>query len=58
MWYLGLWIAFQILAASVPAPEGEGGVAWFAHVGGFLTGVALIGGYRALKKAEVAMRAA
>ena len=35
---LGLWIGFQFLAISV----GGGGVAWWAHVGGFFAGVILI----------------
>ncbi|HTY54645.1 MAG TPA: rhomboid family intramembrane serine protease [Candidatus Binataceae bacterium] len=35
--YLLLWFAFQLYAAV----QGGGGVAWWAHVGGFLFGVAL-----------------
>jgi len=35
---LGLWIGFQFLAIS----GGGGGVAWWAHVGGFFAGVILI----------------
>jgi membrane associated rhomboid family serine protease len=34
---LGLWFLGQFIAAGA----GQPGVAWFAHVGGFLTGVAL-----------------
>lgn len=40
-WLLGLWIAFQVfsgLAAGVAAS----GVAWWAHIGGFVAGMALI----------------
>jgi membrane associated rhomboid family serine protease len=34
---LGLWFVLQILSAGL-----GGGVAWFAHIGGFLLGIALI----------------
>ncbi len=37
---LGYWFIIQILSG-VTAPGG-GGVAWFAHVGGFLTGALLV----------------
>ncbi len=40
---LGLWIALQFLQGliSLGMPQ-VGGVAWFAHIGGFLTGVLLV----------------
>ena len=38
---LGLWFLLQIVS-SLGAPAGEGGVAWFAHVGGFVAGMVLI----------------
>ncbi len=38
---LGFWIVVQIANAWI-APAGMGGVAWFAHIGGFLAGMALI----------------
>jgi membrane associated rhomboid family serine protease len=38
--YLGYWIIVQILLGLVVA--GQGGVAWFAHVGGFFAGLLLI----------------
>ncbi len=41
MWVLGFWFVFQILN-SVFATRGQGGVAWFAHVGGFAFGLLLI----------------
>ncbi|WP_413204466.1 rhomboid family intramembrane serine protease [Rhodospirillum sp. A1_3_36] len=37
--FLGLWFAMQVLSA---LGGGEGGVAWWAHVGGFLVGMALL----------------
>jgi membrane associated rhomboid family serine protease len=38
---LGLWIGYQILLGFL-APAGQGGVAYAAHIGGFLGGVVLI----------------
>ena len=38
--FLILWFLFQFMIGS--APSGDGGVAWLAHVGGFITGVVLI----------------
>ncbi|HYR44024.1 MAG TPA: rhomboid family intramembrane serine protease [Terriglobia bacterium] len=38
--YLGLWAITQVFsgAISLAAPESVGGIAWWAHVGGFTTG--------------------
>lgn len=38
---VGLWFAEQYLFAVMAGPEASGGVAFWAHVGGFLTGLAL-----------------
>jgi membrane associated rhomboid family serine protease len=40
---LGFWILLQVLSGlgSMGRPD-EGGVAWFAHIGGFVAGVALL----------------
>jgi membrane associated rhomboid family serine protease len=38
---LGLWIGVQLLQGYF-APAGQGGVAYAAHIGGFLAGIALI----------------
>jgi membrane associated rhomboid family serine protease len=35
--FLGLWFVFQVISASATSVEG-GGVAWWAHVGGFVAG--------------------
>lgn len=53
LWYLGLWIAFQVLAASVTL-QGGAGVAHLAHIGGFLAGVVSIAGYRLWRRTKVA----
>jgi membrane associated rhomboid family serine protease len=44
---LGLWIVVQLFNGlgsfpSLPTSGGEVGVAWFAHIGGFLAGLALL----------------
>ena len=36
--FLGLWFLFQIVNSGVSSTDG-GGVAWFAHIGGFVAGV-------------------
>jgi membrane associated rhomboid family serine protease len=40
-WVLGFWFLMQV-ASSLSAPEQQGGVAWSAHIGGFVAGMALI----------------
>jgi membrane associated rhomboid family serine protease len=42
---LGLWFLIQI-RNSVASVPGTGGVAWFAHIGGFVAGVVLMSRYR------------
>lgn len=39
--FIGYWFFIQILFAMV-TPPGVGGVAWYAHIGGFITGWFLI----------------
>src|SRR5690606_364475 len=41
-WVLGFWFVLQILNTLLAAGGDGGGVAWLAHVGGFLAGMALI----------------
>jgi len=40
---LGFWFLMQLLSGGASLGRGGGGVAWFAHVGGFLAGMVLIG---------------
>jgi membrane associated rhomboid family serine protease len=44
IWFLGIWIALQIWTGglSLVQPEAGGGVAFFAHIGGFAFGAATI----------------
>src|SRR4051794_10697708 len=43
-WFLGIWIGLQIWTGglSLLHPQGGSGVAFFAHIGGFVFGVATI----------------
>jgi membrane associated rhomboid family serine protease len=42
--FMGLWFVMQLLsgAASLVAGEGGGGIAWWAHIGGFAVGFFLV----------------
>ncbi len=39
---LGIWFLMQMMSAMGTQNQNEGGVAWFAHIGGFLAGILLI----------------
>ncbi len=41
VWVLGLWFVMQLLS-SMLASGGEGGIAFGAHIGGFVAGMLLI----------------
>ena len=40
-WFVGFWIATNLGAAALD-PRQQSGVAWFAHIGGFAMGIALV----------------
>ncbi len=40
---LGLWFVMQVLSGGMSLGRGGGGIAFFAHIGGFVAGMALIG---------------
>ncbi len=40
--WLGIWFGFQALSAGFAHTQTGGGVAWFAHLGGFAAGLALV----------------
>jgi membrane associated rhomboid family serine protease len=44
VFFLGFWILFQFISGSLSAglTESSGGVAWWAHIGGFLIGLVLV----------------
>jgi hypothetical protein len=43
-WFLGIWIGLQIWSGglSLLAPQSGGGTAFFAHIGGFVFGLATV----------------
>jgi len=49
---LGFWIVYQFLygISSLAVKSGEGGVAWFAHIGGFISGFIIIKLYKMFLK--------
>ena len=51
---LGFWFLMQILQASAGV-AGEGGVAWFAHIGGFVAGVILMTKYGRRRRPVIRM---
>jgi len=40
-WMLGIWFLLQ-LVSSLAVSSKEGGVAWYAHIGGFVAGLLLV----------------
>lgn len=57
MWiYLGVWVAFHVVMGLFGTGQGAEGVAWFAHLGGFLTGLAVTPFVLAWRRREVARR--
>ncbi|MXW74077.1 MAG: rhomboid family intramembrane serine protease [Gammaproteobacteria bacterium] len=49
---LGIWFLFQ-LASSAMIQPGQGGVAFFAHIGGFISGLILVGLFMPRRKARL-----
>jgi membrane associated rhomboid family serine protease len=50
--YIGIWFISQLLSGttSLIAPELGGGIAWWAHIGGFIMGIILLPFFRKRKK--------
>lgn len=44
---LGAWIVLQVVNVSLTGEGGGGGVAWWAHIGGFVAGALLVVPFRA-----------
>jgi len=42
VWVLGFWFVLQLINTAINTGNEGGGVAWLAHVGGFVAGVVLI----------------
>jgi membrane associated rhomboid family serine protease len=57
VFFLGYWVLIQLLYASVSHGQ-AGGVAWWAHIGGFIFGLATIKLFLALPRTGVSQRLA
>jgi membrane associated rhomboid family serine protease len=57
IFFLGYWVLIQLLYASVSHGQ-AGGVAWWAHIGGFIFGLATIKLFLALPRTGVSQRLA
>src|SRR5208283_2870980 len=40
--FLGFWFIYQFMGGTSEGLNTGGGIAWFAHVGGFITGMVLV----------------
>jgi membrane associated rhomboid family serine protease len=43
---LGFYLVIQLFQGTLTWGQGGGGVAWFAHIGGFIAGLALVGVFK------------
>jgi len=43
---LGIWFLLQVVNSAAAIGSSGGGVAWFAHIGGFAAGMALVALFR------------
>ena len=53
--FLGIWLLLQILSAAATAGKG-GGIAWWAHIGGFLFGIVFLKLFEMIPKTGVEER--
>jgi membrane associated rhomboid family serine protease len=49
---LGIWFVLQLVSATMIRSEGEGGVAFLAHIGGFIAGAVLVFLFRSRRAVE------
>ena len=49
---LGIWFLLQLVQATLVRSEGEGGVAFLAHIGGFIAGAVLVSFFRSQRAVE------
>ena len=55
VFFLGIWFIFQFLSAAGSA--GQGGIAWWAHIGGFIFGIIFLKMLQSVKKTSVGQKA-
>jgi hypothetical protein len=51
VFFLGIWFIFQFLSAASTA--GQGGIAWWAHIGGFIFGIIFLRLFLSFKEPSV-----
>lgn len=54
--FLGIWIGMQLLNATLDSGAIGGGVAWFAHIGGFAVGWLAVSAFMPRRRARAARR--
>jgi membrane associated rhomboid family serine protease len=54
VFFLGVWFLLQFFSGTLAlaGAPGEAGIAWWAHVGGFLAGIVLLGAFLRRRRAE------
>jgi membrane associated rhomboid family serine protease len=54
VFFLGIWFIFQFLSAASTA--GQGGIAWWAHIGGFIFGIIFLQLFLSFKESSVSRK--
>jgi membrane associated rhomboid family serine protease len=54
VFFLGVWFIFQFLSAASTA--GQGGIAWWAHIGGFIFGIIFLRLFLSFKESSVSRK--
>jgi hypothetical protein len=54
VFFLGVWFIFQFLSAASTA--GQGGIAWWAHIGGFIFGIIFLRLFLSFRESSVSRR--
>jgi membrane associated rhomboid family serine protease len=54
VFFLGIWFVFQFLNAASTA--GQGGIAWWAHIGGFIFGIIFLRLFLSLKESSASRK--
>jgi hypothetical protein len=55
VFFLGVWFIFQFLSAAGSA--GQGGIAWWAHIGGFIFGIIFLKMLLSVKRTSIGQKA-
>jgi membrane associated rhomboid family serine protease len=55
VFFLGVWFLYQFLSAA--STSGQGGIAWWAHIGGFIAGIIFLRIFLLFKESNVSRKA-